>query len=72
VDALSFFDLALSGSKALVFGLVVGLLGAFFGLRRKGGRRDVGRDTMRAVVWSSFLILFLDLTVTRVVTEVLR
>ena len=36
----------------------------------KAGHADVGRDTMRAVVWSSFLVLFLNLTVTQVVVGV--
>jgi len=70
VDALSGLDLFLSGAKAIVFGLTVGLSGAYFGLREKAGPADVGRDTMRAVVWASFLVLFLNLTVTRLVVAV--
>lgn len=65
VDALKPSDLVLSGTKSLVFGTIVGLLGAYFGLREKAGPGAVGRDTMRAVVWSSFLVIFFDLTVTR-------
>ena len=70
VDALAGLDLVLSGTKAIVFGLTIAVFGAYFGLREKAGHADVGRDTMRAVVWSSFLVLFLNLTVTQVVVGV--
>ncbi len=46
--------------KALVFGLLVGLNGCFFGFNVSGGAEGVGRATTRAVVASATLILVVD------------
>ncbi len=46
--------------KALVFGLLIGLNGCFFGFNVTGGAEGVGRSTTRAVVLSATLILVVD------------
>lgn len=46
--------------KAVLFGLLIGTSGCFFGLRVQGGAQDLGRATTNAVVTASVLILISD------------
>lgn len=46
--------------KAEVFGLVIIVFGAYFGLNSQRGAKGVGMATTHAVVWSSLEILALD------------
>ncbi len=50
--------------KALVFGLIIGLVSCFEGFHTEGGARGVGEATTRAVVISFLLILMADYVVT--------
>lgn len=43
--------------KASFFGIIIGILGTFFGLNSTVGARGVGKATTYAVVWSSISIL---------------
>jgi phospholipid/cholesterol/gamma-HCH transport system permease protein len=54
------FDVTLAIVKSLSFGFVVTSIGCFFGFHTRGGAEGVGRDTTRAVVASSMVILVLD------------
>ena len=54
------FDVQFSIIKAASFGLVVTLVGCFYGFNTAGGAAAVGRSTTQAVVVSSMLILVLD------------
>ncbi len=46
--------------KAVIFGLLIGISGCYFGFGVEGGARDVGRATTNAVVLSAVLILVFD------------
>ena len=46
--------------KSVVFGLLIGLTGATFGLRLRGGAEEVGRITTASVVVSFLLIIVAD------------
>lgn len=46
--------------KALIFGVVIAVIGCYKGLNTEGGAEGVGRATTGAVVTSSILILVLD------------
>ncbi|MEO0019249.1 MAG: ABC transporter permease [candidate division WOR-3 bacterium] len=46
--------------KAVVFGLLIGTSGCYFGFGVEGGAREVGRATTNAVVLSAVLILVFD------------
>lgn len=59
-------DLSMGLIKALVFGLIVALIGCHQGYHASGGARGVGLATMRAVVISSVAILIVDFVVTDV------
>jgi phospholipid/cholesterol/gamma-HCH transport system permease protein len=64
-QALSYQDLIQGLSKPLVFGVVIALVGCYFGLTTQGGTEGVGRSTTRAVVFASVLILVLDFFITK-------
>jgi phospholipid/cholesterol/gamma-HCH transport system permease protein len=51
-------DFLVSEFKALVFGMLAGLVGCYLGLNVKGGPKGVGEAVNQAVVFS-FLLLFL-------------
>jgi phospholipid/cholesterol/gamma-HCH transport system permease protein len=53
-----------SAIKALVFGLIIGVVSCQQGLDTEGGADEVGRSTTRAVVRSIVLIIAADLFVT--------
>ncbi len=47
-------------AKSLVFGIIITLMGSYFGYNSKGGAVGVGKATTQAVVVSSILILGAD------------
>jgi phospholipid/cholesterol/gamma-HCH transport system permease protein len=56
--ALVLNDLAQGLIKPLVFGMIIALVGCFYGLRTTGGTQGVGRATTQAVVSASIWIFF--------------
>ncbi len=60
VTAVTVIDLAGGLVKAVVFGLVVGAIGCFEGLRTKNGAGAVGESTTRAVVGGIIYVAVLD------------
>ncbi len=56
----SLYDVGVSLGKAVIFGIIVILMGYYHGLRAGGGARGVGQASMRSVVSSSVLILVMD------------
>lgn len=66
---LDYIPITLYGGliKSITFGLVLTLMGSFYGLRAKGGAEGVGEATTKAVISSTILILFLDYVVSRLV-----
>jgi phospholipid/cholesterol/gamma-HCH transport system permease protein len=60
--ALVMNDLAQGLMKPLIFGMIISLVGCFYGLRTSGGTQGVGRSTTQAVVTASiwiFVVTFL-------------
>ncbi len=53
-------DVYASLIKGFVFGVIIVILGAFFGLEPKRGAKGVGIATTQAVIWSSVSIIVLD------------
>lgn len=56
--ALVLNDLAQGLIKPLLFGMLISLVGCFYGLRTTGGTQGVGRATTQAVVVASIWIFF--------------
>ncbi len=56
--ALALNDLVQGLVKPLLFGIIIALVGCFYGLRTKGGTQGVGHATTQAVVVASIWIFF--------------
>ncbi|MFZ2619701.1 MAG: ABC transporter permease [Alphaproteobacteria bacterium] len=63
-------DITLGLIKAVVFGLLVGLMGTYFGFNTKGGAEGVGRATTVAVVYASVAILISDYFITAIFVNI--
>jgi len=62
---LEFWDILTGLIKALVFGLVIAIIGCWQGLNAEGGAEGVGRATTRTVVIASICILILNFFLSR-------
>jgi phospholipid/cholesterol/gamma-HCH transport system permease protein len=57
-------DIRFSLLKSAVFGLILAAISCTVGLNAKGGARDVGLSTTKAVVWISIIIIITDFFLT--------
>lgn len=57
---IEIWDVASGLLKAAVFGVIIGLIGCWQGLRAEGGAEGVGRATTRAVVIASISIVIMN------------
>jgi phospholipid/cholesterol/gamma-HCH transport system permease protein len=64
-------DFVLGLGKPLVFGGIIALTGAYYGLNVTGGTEGVGKATTRAVVVASMLILATNFFLTQLLLELL-
>jgi phospholipid/cholesterol/gamma-HCH transport system permease protein len=53
--------------KTVVFGLLIGATGCYFGMNASGGTEGVGRAATRSVVVSIFLVLVADVVLVRLI-----
>jgi phospholipid/cholesterol/gamma-HCH transport system permease protein len=63
-DILTTTDVIAGLAKAVVFGLLIALMGCYHGYRSRGGAQGVGAATTSAVVTASILILAFDYVMT--------
>ncbi len=61
---LKWSDIEFSIIKAIIFGVLVAAISCTVGLNTKGGARDVGLSTTRAVVWISIALIISDFLLT--------
>ena len=64
-QALSYQDVIQGLTKPVIFGVILSLVGCYFGLTTEGGTEGVGRSTTSAVVYASVLILVADFFITK-------
>ncbi|MFZ0590867.1 MAG: ABC transporter permease [Bryobacteraceae bacterium] len=64
--ALVYNDLAQGLMKPLIFGMIISLVGCFYGLRATGGTQGVGLATTRAVVVASIWIFVVDFVIIKI------
>jgi phospholipid/cholesterol/gamma-HCH transport system permease protein len=69
-EHLRFPDIAQGLVKPLFYGYILSSVGCFYGMRTTGGTQGVGRSTIKAVVTSSVLILFVDFLLTQVLLTI--
>jgi phospholipid/cholesterol/gamma-HCH transport system permease protein len=60
IQVLMIKDIMTGLVKAFVFGLVISIVGCYFGLKTEGGAEGVGRSTTMAVVTALVLVIALD------------
>lgn len=70
VHALAPVDLAIGLLKSIGFGFIIATFGLRFGLAPKDDAAALGRDTMRAVVSASFVVLIADHVMTVIISAV--
>ena len=63
-------DLLTGLGKTVLFGLIIGATGAFYGFRTTGGTTGVGRSTTSAVVAASILIFLSDVFMTQLLVTI--
>jgi phospholipid/cholesterol/gamma-HCH transport system permease protein len=63
----TFDDFIPSTLKTAVFGLIIGLVSCFQGMRTKGGTEGVGRSATSAVVLCSLLVILADVLLVRMI-----
>jgi len=64
--ALVLNDLAQGLIKPFLFGIIIALVGCFYGLQTTGGTQGVGRATTQAVVVASIWIFFFTLLIDKI------
>jgi phospholipid/cholesterol/gamma-HCH transport system permease protein len=65
--SMDFNDLLPPTFKTAFFGLIIGVIGCFQGMRTTGGTAGVGRAATSSVVWSSLFIILADVLLVRVI-----
>ena len=65
--SVTFNDFLPPTFKTVVFGLIVGLIACFQGMRTRGGTEGVERSATSAVVLSSLFVILADVMLVRVI-----
>jgi phospholipid/cholesterol/gamma-HCH transport system permease protein len=69
-EHLRFPDILQGLVKPLFFGFIIASVGCFYGMRTTGGTQGVGQSTIRAVVYASVSIIFVDLLISTVMVSI--
>ena len=70
-QSLHFEDVFQGMVKPFIFGLIVAMVGCYYGLTTRGGTQGVGRSTTQAVVAAQVLILASDFFITKFLLAVM-
>jgi phospholipid/cholesterol/gamma-HCH transport system permease protein len=68
---VTFHDFLPPTLKTAVFGLIIGLVACFQGMRTTGGTEGVGRSATSSVVLSSLFVILADVVMVRIILEFL-
>ncbi len=66
---VTFNDILPPTFKTAIFGLIIGLVSCFQGMRTRGGTEGVGRSATNSVVLSSLLIIVADVLLVQLILE---
>ncbi len=69
---VAFNDLFPATFKTSVFGLLIGLVGCFQGMRTTGGTEGVGRSATSAVVISSLFVILADVVLVKLIIVIFK
>jgi phospholipid/cholesterol/gamma-HCH transport system permease protein len=69
LHGVTFNDLLPPTLKTAVFGLIIGMVSCFQGMRSRGGTEGVGRSATSSVVLSSLFIIVADILLVRLILE---
>jgi phospholipid/cholesterol/gamma-HCH transport system permease protein len=64
---VKFSDLIPTTAKTMVFGLLIGLVGCFQGIRTTGGTEGVGRSATSSVVIASLFVILADVVLVKLI-----
>jgi phospholipid/cholesterol/gamma-HCH transport system permease protein len=64
--ALAFNDVVQGLLKPFIFGMIISLVGCYFGLQTTGGTQGVGRSTTQAVVTAQIWIIVVTFFIGRI------
>jgi phospholipid/cholesterol/gamma-HCH transport system permease protein len=64
---MTFSDFLPPTIKTVIYGLIIGIVSCFQGMRTQGGTEGVGRSTTSAVVLSSLFIILADVVLVRLI-----
>jgi phospholipid/cholesterol/gamma-HCH transport system permease protein len=64
---MTFSDFLPPTVKTVIYGLIIGIVSCFQGMRTQGGTEGVGRSTTSAVVLSSLFIILADVVLVRLI-----
>lgn len=64
-ENLTIKTLLIGTLKPMIFGITIGVIACFVGLRASGGTTGIGQATRTAVVWNSIAILIVNLLITQ-------
>jgi phospholipid/cholesterol/gamma-HCH transport system permease protein len=63
----SFSDFLAPTFRTVVFGMIIGMIGCFQGMRTKGGTAGVGLSTTSSVVLSSLFVILADVILVKII-----
>ena len=66
-DGLSFMDYVLPTVKTVVFGFIIGTVSSYLGYTTTGGSEGIGRSSTRSVVFSSMLLIVINVLLVRII-----
>lgn len=66
-ERLTFGDLLPATLKTTIFGLIIGVIGCFQGMRASGGTQGVGRSATSSVVLSSLFVILADVLLVKLI-----
>jgi phospholipid/cholesterol/gamma-HCH transport system permease protein len=66
-SAFGFNDFLPPTFKTMVFGLIIGLVACFLGMRTRGGTEGVGRTATNSVVLSSLFVILADVVMVKLI-----
>jgi len=64
---ISFMDYVLPTAKTVVFGFIIGTVSSYLGYTTTGGSEGIGRASTRSVVYSSMLLIVVNVLLVRII-----